>query len=115
MAVVLQTNLELEATPVDPKHLVNVQYVTDALAGIGAGGGGALPKFSVDIIGDGEKTEFEIEHGLGTQDVMVCVRNIINGSVVMTDVSVTGDDTVEVGFSDPPLAGDPKYRVTVIG
>jgi len=33
MAIELQTNLSLEATPSDPKHVVNIKYVSDFFAG----------------------------------------------------------------------------------
>lgn len=68
-------------------------------------------KYSANLSANKTQT---ITHGLNTEDVIVMVRETGgNKSRIMTDVNITGTDTISIGFADTPTAN--AYRVTVIG
>lgn len=70
-------------------------------------------KFSTTI-GDGTTTSFVITHNLGTQDVILAVRQAANPyGVVDCDMSATSTTTATIAFATAP--GAAAYRVTVIG
>ena len=73
------------------------------------GGGGDDPHSKyVDIIGDGENTEFLVHHGLGTLDIFHTLRAISDtyymseGLFVDADVTVEDENTIKLSFYEPP-------------
>jgi hypothetical protein len=85
-----------------------------ALAFVQAVPSNGAAKFSATITGDNVASSFPVAHNLGTSDVQVSVRSLAAGELVMTDVTVTDNNTVTVGFASAPAPSD-RYRVTVIG
>lgn len=75
---------------------------------------GGVVKFSEEITGDGTKTHFDIDHDLGTEDVTVQIWNNATQGMVLCDVKVVDDDSIEVGFDVAPTAAQ-VYRVVVLG
>jgi hypothetical protein len=71
-------------------------------------------KFAATIMGDNLETNFAVTHGLGTADVQVSVRNLTTDALVMTDVTVTDNNTVTIGFAIAPTSAQ-SYRVVVVG
>lgn len=70
-------------------------------------------KFVDEIQGDGLKTEFDVDHNLGDEDVQVQVWNLATKAMVLTDVKTVDDDTIEIGFAEaPPTTA--HYKVVVI-
>lgn len=66
------------------------------------------------VVGDGATTSFAIAHNLGTQNVIVQVRqNAAPFSRVEPEIQVTNNNSVTVVFDTAPTAG--QYAVTVIG
>ena len=70
--------------------------------------------YAETIDGDGTETEFEIEHELGTEDVLVQIYRTDNKSLVMTTVEIVDDDNVLVSFDIAPTASQ-HFRVVVVG
>lgn len=75
---------------------------------------GGVVKFSEVITGDGTKTEFDVVHDLGTEDVSVQIWNNATQGMVLCDVKVVDDDEIEIGFDVAPTAAQ-VYRVVVLG
>ena len=71
-------------------------------------------KFAATITGDGTATSFPVNHNLGTTDVIVSVVDLASNAVVTTDVGITDNNNVAIGFSAAPASSD-TYRVIVIG
>ena len=71
-------------------------------------------KYAETITGDGVATEFDIDHNLGDEDVSVTIWNEATHGLVMCDVRIVDNNTVEIGFADPPAATQGPYRVVVI-
>jgi hypothetical protein len=57
-------------------------------------------------------TDFTITHNLATEDIQVKVYDTANKEEVVTDVDVTGINTVEIRFAVAPASGE-TYRVVV--
>lgn len=74
---------------------------------------GATTKYAANV-GDGASTTITVTHSLGTQDVVVMVRETVSPfNVVICDIQVFDVNTVKLVFATAPTAG--QYRVTVIG
>lgn len=74
---------------------------------------GAAGKYS-ETIGDGTKKSFTINHNLGTQDVVVVVRETgVQANFVPSTVKAPDVNSVIVEFATAPAAG--QYRVIVMG
>lgn len=58
--------------------------------------------------------EWEIEHNLGTVEVLVQLYNRGNNAMILADVETTDADTVTIGFAEEP-AGGAGFRAVVIG
>lgn len=71
-------------------------------------------KYAETITGDGVATEFDIVHNLTDTDVSVSIWNLATHSQVLADVKTVDNNTVEIGFAEPPLASQGPYRVVVI-
>ena len=70
-----------------------------------------LSKYSASI---GGSTSILVTHNLGSQDVVVSLREVASPyAVIMADIEITSINTVTIGFAVAPTAS--QYRVTVIG
>jgi hypothetical protein len=68
-------------------------------------------RYSVSF-GDGTNTSFALTHNLGSEDVVVSVREIATGEIVFPAVFVTSANVVTVEMVSAPTAN--QYRVTVL-
>jgi hypothetical protein len=91
---------------------------TVAGGGIVAGSGGlsvdtavVARKYSVTI-GDGSASTFAVTHSLGTQDIIVSVREVATNAVVIADVVATSTTVATISFATAPTAS--QFRVTVL-
>jgi hypothetical protein len=74
---------------------------------------GKTDKYAV-AVGDGTNTSFTVNHALGTQDVIVQIRESATPyEVVIADIEITDANNIEVKFNTAPTSG--QYRVIVIG
>lgn len=64
-------------------------------------------------VGDGVATSIAVTHGLGTQDVLVQVRDAASNLQVECDVTATSANVVTLAFASAPAAN--SLRVTVVG
>lgn len=96
--------------------------VISAVAGTGitVTGGGINVDTSVvarkysTTIGDGSSTSFTVTHNLGTQDVLIQVRQAASPyQIVYTDCEATSTTQATIQFSVAPSSN--QYRVTVVG
>lgn len=85
---------------------------TAPLTWVRVAGAPAVRKMS-QTIGDGVTTSFNINHNLGTTDVVVDVFLIATGESVIADVLRTSVNVVQVSFGSAPAAN--AYRVVVVG
>jgi len=69
-------------------------------------------KFSANV-GNGSSTSISITHNLGTQDIVVSIREIATNSGVLTDWVATDTNTVTLTFATAPASS--AFRVTVVG
>ena len=63
-------------------------------------------------IGDGTSTTLTVTHNLGTQDVLVSVREAATNAGVLCDWVANAANTVQLTFGTAPTAG--QYKVTVV-
>jgi hypothetical protein len=70
-------------------------------------------KYTATLVADGVVTEFELQHGLGTEDVLVQVRSAGNKQVVMPAIEMTTSDSVTIKFSTAPLAANGNFKVVI--
>lgn len=73
---------------------------------------GATSKYASDI-GNGSATSFVVTHGLGSQDVVVNVREKSTNQMIMADVEYTDANSIRVSFGSAPAAS--SYRVVIVG
>jgi len=59
-------------------------------------------KKSSFLVGDGETTEFLLNHNLGSRYVIVQIFESSTGDSVETEVKRVDDDNVEIYFNNPP-------------
>ena len=86
---------------------------TGATSAVGARANlGATGKFSSDV-GNGSATTITVTHNLGTQDVVVTVREKATNQVVYPDIEMTDANNIKLYFATAPASG--QYRVTVVG
>lgn len=64
-------------------------------------------------IGDGIASDFVITHNLGTDDVVIGIKEIATKEMWITDVEYTSENSITVRFGFKPTVG--MFRVTVIG
>jgi hypothetical protein len=62
-------------------------------------------------VGDGVSTNFQLNHNLGTRDVIVQIYETSTGDSVETFVRRLNDDDVEIFFNKPP--SEEEYRVII--
>lgn len=62
-------------------------------------------------IGDGVSTSFNVDHNLGTTDVLVGVYRISDGSEIFPEIVHSTINRVVVTFDFPPATNE--YRVVV--
>tara|TARA_R100000458_G_C8274129_1_gene249049 strand:- start:248 stop:1672 length:1425 start_codon:yes stop_codon:yes gene_type:complete len=69
-------------------------------------------------IGDGSATSFEVEHGLGTKDVIVQLYDVSSNDTVFTDVirnissKTTPEDWITINFASAPSSNDIRVLVS---
>lgn len=73
---------------------------------------GFMTRFAQDY-GDGAATSFNIDHNLGTLDVMVLLYRKSDGAVVEADITISTTNRVIITHAVAPTAS--QYRVVVIG
>ena len=73
---------------------------------------GAAGKYAADI-GDGTATSFAVRHNLGSQDVVVSVREKATNQMVFVDIEHIDANNVRVSFGSAPSSN--SYRVVVVG
>ena len=64
-------------------------------------------------IGDGTNATIRVTHNLGTEDVIVAVREVATKQVVMADIQIYDSNNIDILFASAPASG--AYRVVVIG
>jgi hypothetical protein len=67
----------------------------------------------VEIVGDGTATTITINHNLGTEDVLVSVRDNATKIVVYPDIAIVDANNVALIFEDAPA--EDAFSVVVIG
>ena len=74
-----------------------------------------VPAFvSQRVSGNNIDTSFVVNHGLGTKDLVITIRDETNEELVHLDVEFTSNDTITVSFSSPPQLGD-DYKIIMVG
>lgn len=73
---------------------------------------GATGKYASDI-GNGTASSFTVAHNLGSQDVVVSVREKATNQMVMADIEHTDANNVKISFGSVPAAS--SYRVVIVG
>lgn len=93
--------------------------VTVANGGTGGGSAatarsnlGAVGKYAQDI-GDGAATSINVDHNLGTTDVIVQIFNKASGAWELADVTVITGNRVNIAFTTAPA--NASLRVVVLG
>lgn len=87
------------------KIIATEDYVDTAIA--------ALSYSSVgEIAGNGTDVDFTIAHNAGTKDVIVCVRDLADDTLVAPTIKTATNDTITVSFAVAPNVGT-HYRVVV--
>ena len=75
-------------------------------------------KFSATLAGNGtsgsQSSPFNVDHNLGTRDVIVQVRKASNYKEIIVEAIPSSPDRVQVRFGTPPADGN-NHIVTVIG
>lgn len=73
-----------------------------------------VEKYAETIVGDNTTTTFTINHGLGTSDATIAIRDLVTGDDVFTDTAVVDNNSITLTFSMAP-ASSKNYRVIVMG
>ena len=73
-----------------------------------------VEKYTETITGDNTTTAFAINHGLGTSDVTIAIRDNSTGDEVFTDTAITDNNNVTLTFANAP-ASTKSYRVIIMG
>lgn len=103
-----------------------IQISSNVVSAVAAAGGGvsvvaggiqldttvAARKFSTSV-GNGALTSIAVTHNLGTQDVVVSVRDAGTNAQVIVDWVATDINTVTLTFATAPASN--AYRTTVVG
>lgn len=96
-----------------------ITAVAAGSGGLTVGAGGisldttiAARKFSANV-GNGSLTSITLTHNLGTQDVVVNVREVSSQAAVLADWVATDANNVTLTFPTAPTAA--QYRATIIG
>lgn len=71
----------------------------------------AVPEYSTTI-GDGATTTFSLVHNLGSQDVLIQVRRLVDDQVISVQRRAPDENTVEVEFPTAPAID--SYRVQIL-
>ncbi len=76
-----------------------------------------MNKFVGKIVGDGQRTIFDLQHDLNTLDFVMDVRDVNGGHGMMASIYSVGPNVVQITTlkSDPPLAEGETLWVTMIG
>lgn len=106
------TNLSSAASDKLASSLAIKNYVDSATGGVSTTVSTKPDKFSATI-GDGSTNPITVSHGIGTEDVIVSVREVATGDFVDAEVSVTDSNNILLTFSSAPTLNE--FRVVVIG
>jgi hypothetical protein len=98
--VYLATQAEAEAKSDSSKAVVSADLVN-------------FPLKKTFTIGDGSSTSITCTHNLGTQDVMVQVRDASTNAVVLVDIVNTSTSVTTIIFATAPASN--AYKVVIIG
>lgn len=90
----------------------SVKAYVDTFGGGSGGGEVSLAGGYATTFGNGADTTHVITHGLGTDDVVVQLREVATGEVVWCDITVVDDDTVSLEFDEAPATD--SLRVLVV-
>lgn len=106
-------NSSLTTDPLNRAHHTGTQSV-ESIAGLDDHITAILTnhKYS-ETIGDGTSTSIVVTHNLGTQDIIVSVRDATTHAGVIVDWAATSTTALTLIFVSAPAAD--SYRVTVIG
>ena len=121
--IILQNNIDLAtettpglirfATATESSNGTNVQAaVTPSQMATYVGSLVTSGKYSATI-GDGSSTMINITHSLGTEDVMVQLRDFITNEVVEADITIGGLNSITIGFSVAPSLN--SFRAVIQG
>lgn len=81
--------------------------------GIGSGSGCCTCNgLYTAFVGDGENTSFTVTHGLGSENVLVELRDAFTRQYVRSTVQVVDENTLRVSFRNPPAADGIVVMVT---
>jgi hypothetical protein len=84
---------------------INISLIGGPASGGSTGGGSAAGgKFYTETFGDGTSTTFLLNHHLGTQDLMITVReDVFPYTVVYPDMELRTMDSIYISVDDPTL------------
>lgn len=91
---------------------------TIACKGVAAEGSevgmGTVDKKVLSIPSSTTQQTFSLTHGLNTREITVCIYEITSTgtNMILTDVEITGDNTISVSFGNPPSE---NHMVVVMG
>ena len=114
--------VQVSYTPLDSNNWTSnpssVQYALDNLAARVYdieinGGGGGTGKYAETITGNNILNQFNIQHELATEDVVVQIFDS-NNLLVSSQVEIVDTNNVLVTFYNPPGNGI-TYRIVVVG
>ncbi|ALA47853.1 hypothetical protein ABE137_12725 [Brevibacillus laterosporus] len=92
---------------------VSCNFIPFGNIGIDAKTNGYTAKF-VQSIGDGTSTSIAVTHNLGTQDVLVMIREADSPySKVDADIRVSDNNSILINFAVAPTKN--QYRVVIVG
>lgn len=107
----------------NPEHKLHVggdivANGTIACKGIAAEGSevgmGTVDKKVLSIPSSTTQQTFSLTHGLNTREITVCIYEVTSTgtNMILTDVEITGDNTISVSFGNPPTD---NHMVVVMG
>lgn len=91
---------------------------TIACKGVAAEGSevgmGTVDKKVLSIPSSTTQQTFSLTHGLNTREITVCIYEVTSTgtNMILTDVEITGDNTISVSFGNPPSE---NHMVVVMG
>lgn len=93
-----------------PIHFLVYTAISSSEALIGLGTGVETVRFT-DTVGDGVATQFTVTHNLGSENVVVQVRDSDGHIVNLTGVQILGANSIKISFATPPSLDE--YTVVI--
>lgn len=123
-AGLFKTGNTIDVQAADGSITVNADNITVGLVTVAKGGTGAttvatartalvVPGYFAASIGDGSATSYNIDHNLGTLDVIVDVYRVSDGATVECDIVRSTTNRVIVSFAVAPTTN--QYRIICHG